>query len=633
MSRRGPPISAFAALSSADDDEVIGYEQSDEDPESVSEQRPVSEPPELARAQPSAPVYSAPNAPVVVSCSKFVPTSENVVYGRGYVVIGLKADEFLMVKGQYTLKIQRGAVQIDSILYHSSHDPVKIYGLSLSSIPLISAAQVTDQNLVEDTVLPETEHLFTPNYKSVIRLDDVFDGLEKLGLLYPQLKNIHPNREDIDEFEGSAFAKSFYPYSFKVVENPSNNLGTYINKTWKNALEALTSPSGSAEDMRVLVIGAKNTGKSTFLRLLLNKLAAHEHISPKVLDIDPGQPEYSLPDCISLTTHHKPIHGQYFPFLCEHPARICYIGFNTPQRQPIKYISQLKALSSHMDMENGPLLINSPGWIKGFGVEILKELTDAVRPTHLVYLSFGGEDDNQLLCNLTYENLVRVPVPGFNSRGYDIVRYSPSQIRNFRMLSYFHYNRYEKTFDFEPLLARSPYKISYADFCDRDALIRYPGLSGISILDAANINHEDLVECLETQVVAIFELENEEFINLYDEMVQRGQLSSLESYPNLFNNTLESVAPEFRGLALIHSVNTTAKYINLYTPIDVARLSKSLASNETKLVLVKGRSDLPTEELIPKMISKTALPYVTYAAFGKGAKSVNVRRNVQRKTK
>ncbi|KAG7841447.1 hypothetical protein KL942_001326 [Ogataea angusta] len=631
MSRGGPSISAFAALSSAEDDDVIGYEQSDEESGSGSDQRPVSEPPQQAPAQPSVPVYSTPNAPVVVSCSKFVPTSENVVYGRGYVVIGLKADEFLMVKGQYSLKIQRGAVQIDSILYHSSHDPIQIYGLSLSSIPLISAAQVTDQGLVEDTILPETEHLFTPDYKSVIRLDDLFDGLEKIGLLYPQLKNIHPNREDIDEFEGSAFAKSFYPYSFKVVESPSNNLGTYINKTWKNALDTLISHSGSTEDMRVLVIGAKNTGKSTFLRLLLNKLAHKEHISPKVLDIDPGQPEYSLPDCISLTTHHKPIHGQYFPFLCELPARSCYIGFNTPQRQPIKYISQLKALATHLDMENGPLLINSPGWIKGFGVEILKELTAAVRPTHLVYLSFGGEDDNQLLCNLTYQNLVRVPVAGFTSRGYEIVRYSPSQIRNFRLLSYFHYNRYERTFDFEPLLARSPYKISYADFLNREELLRFPGLSGISILDAANINHEDLVECLETQVVGVFELANDEFMNFYDEMSQRGQLSSFESYPNLFSTTLESVVSEFRGLALIHSINTTDKYINLYTPIDVTRLSKSLATNETKLVLVKGRSDLPTEELIPKMTTKNALPYVTYTAFGKGAKSVNVRRNIQRK--
>ncbi|KAG7927909.1 hypothetical protein KL925_002267 [Ogataea polymorpha] len=631
MSRGGPSISAFAALSSADDDELIGYERSDEEPESVGEQRPVSEPPELAPSKPSGPVYSAPNAPVVVSCSKFVPNNENVVYGRGYVVIGLKADEFLMVKGQYTLKIQRGAVQIDSILYHSSHDAIKIYGLSLSSIPLISAAQVTDQSLVEDTILPETEHLFTPNYKSVIRLDDVFDGMEKIGLLYPQLKNIHPNREDIDELEGTAFAKSFYPYSFKVVESPSNNVGTYINKAWKNALDTLINDCETAESMRVLVIGAKNTGKSTFLRLLLNKLASNEHISPKVLDIDPGQPEYSLPDCISLTTHHRPIHGQYFPFLCESPARSCYIGFNTPQRQPIKYISQLKSLATHLDMENGPMLINSPGWIKGFGVEILKELTAAVRPTHLVYLSFGGEDDNQLLCNLTYESLIRVPVPGFTSRASDIVRYSPSQIRNFRLLSYFHYNSHDKTFDFEPLLARSPYKISYADFSNREKLLRFPGLSGISILDAANISHEDLVECLETQVVALFELENEEFINYYDEMVQHNQLSSLESYPNLFNNTLESVVSEFRGLALIHSINTTAKYINLYTPVDVARLSKSLATNETKLVLVKGRSDLPTEELIPKMIAKTALPYVTYTAFGKGAKSVNVRRNIQRK--
>ncbi|KAH3668345.1 hypothetical protein OGAPHI_002099 [Ogataea philodendri] len=622
-------ISAFAALSTVDDDddELIRYEQSDEETQTavadVGQQ-------EVPVAQPYVPAVSAAtNASVVINCSRFTPTAQNVIYGSDYVIVGLNAGEFLMVKGQYSLKIQRGAVQIDSVLYHSSQEPIQIHALPISSIPIISAAQVTDHSLVEDTISPENEHLFSSEYKSVVRIDNVFDGLEKLGLLYPQLKNIHPNREDNDEFVGSEFEKSFYSYSFRLLHTPSNNLGTYINKDWKSALNGLVEDAEASQSIRVLVIGGKNTGKSTFLRLLLDQILSRELGITKLLDIDPGQPEYSLPDSISLTSHENPIHGVYFPFTRKTTTEARFIGFNSPQRQPLQYISQLKQLAEQVNMDSDLLLINSPGWIKGFGIEILKELTATVNPTHLVYLSHGRDDDNELLNSLKYEKLVFVPA--FTSRGYDIVRYSPTQIRNFRFLSYFHYNYQEKRFDFEPLLAKSPYKVSYIDTGKRDKILSFSGLTGVFFLDSANINQQDLIECLETQIVAIFELEYDEFQNYYDEMSARGQIDSLEPYPNLFRGSLDPATAIFRGLALIHSIDTENKFINLYTPIKISNLVASLAANETKLILAKGRSEMPWEEIVPKMVSKSRLPYVSYTSSGKGAKSVNVRRNIQRK--
>ena len=53
-------------------------------------------------------------------------------------------------------------------------------------------------------------------------------------------------------------------------------------------------PSGRDAPLRVAVCGAKAVGKSSFLRLLVNKLL-NTHPCVAYLDTDCGQPEFTVP--------------------------------------------------------------------------------------------------------------------------------------------------------------------------------------------------------------------------------------------------------------------------------------------------------------------------------------------------
>ncbi|GMG56234.1 unnamed protein product [Ambrosiozyma monospora] len=265
---------------SDDDDAIIGYTKDNGNDESITQDEsnmiPTKEikisfselAPQFTNSQPASRSGSTSfinNNITLITNSKFKPDDDNLIYGKEYVIVGLKIGELLMVKGQYSLTIQRGAVQVDSVTFHSDpENSIHINAAGIASLPLISATQVTDREAANDTKNSENEHLFSPDYKSVVKITNLFNGLETIGNLFPPLKNIYPNwttsEEDtaqLDEFE-----KSFFGYSFKIVLNKSENLGTMVLKNWKNQLDSLCREfeehCATDKQARILVIGPKN---------------------------------------------------------------------------------------------------------------------------------------------------------------------------------------------------------------------------------------------------------------------------------------------------------------------------------------------------------------------------------------
>ena len=90
---------------------------------------------------------------------------------------------------------------------------------------------------------------------------------------------------------------------------------SYPPPAWHEAVAGLVlqGPSssvngGCARRLSCLVLGAKNVGKSSFARVLLNRLLS---LHPRVayLDCDPGQPEFTPPGLLSLHLVDKPVDG------------------------------------------------------------------------------------------------------------------------------------------------------------------------------------------------------------------------------------------------------------------------------------------------------------------------------------
>lgn len=65
-----------------------------------------------------------------------------------------------------------------------------------------------------------------------------------------------------------------------------------------------------------MVCGGKGVGKSTSLQYLVNRMF-DKWPAVVVIDFDIGQPEFSIPGCMSVNLIQKPILGPYFNNLNE----------------------------------------------------------------------------------------------------------------------------------------------------------------------------------------------------------------------------------------------------------------------------------------------------------------------------
>lgn len=68
-----------------------------------------------------------------------------------------------------------------------------------------------------------------------------------------------------------------------------------------------------APKSRGIICGGKSTGKSTFVRFCVNKLLAEGPVL--VIDLDPGQAEFTVAGNISATVVDKPLLGNNYTHL------------------------------------------------------------------------------------------------------------------------------------------------------------------------------------------------------------------------------------------------------------------------------------------------------------------------------
>ncbi|TSL61239.1 Polynucleotide 5'-hydroxyl-kinase NOL9 [Bagarius yarrelli] len=136
----------------------------------------------------------------------------------------------------------------------------------------------------------------------------------------------------------------------------------------------------------ILVCGAKNAGKSTFNRHLINSLLNHT-ASVEYLECDLGQTEFTPPGCLSLITVTEPLLGPPFTHQRE-PDHMVFYGQADCQADLDRYLDSLKFLWRHYSGEN-PIIINTMGWVKGHGFQVLVDLIRFFSVTHVIQLSYG----------------------------------------------------------------------------------------------------------------------------------------------------------------------------------------------------------------------------------------------------
>lgn len=337
--------------------------------------------------------------------------------------------------------------------------------------------------------------------------------------------------------------------TFEVVSHdPSRSIT--CPQQWREVL-------GSIAELRpqvTLVAGAKNCGKSTMARYLLHRLSRRDNEIEQgqagvlVIDLDPGQPDFGTPGTLSATAFHpvaKVLGASSFL-----PAAVLtnatawsesrWFGDVTAREDPKRYLGAcdnlLAATIPRALSEGRVVVVNTAGWIKGTGLDLLcaicaaigrivqqhraaaaDEIADEVddpNDFHLVHLGSSDLPDRLRAAALPFEHHACHPYYSGSSTGLPPPPLaSAADLRLLNLVNYFHRvsaigsaewaGDTEREFDDTPLIYQSEWRIQLplpASSETGDATAS--GLAGVYIPDH-QVEPRDLVAALNGALCAI----------------------------------------------------------------------------------------------------------------------------------
>ena len=169
---------------------------------------------------------------------------------------------------------------------------------------------------------------------------------------------------------------------------------------WRDACNAIGAQAASGLRVCAVVCGPKGAGKSTLTRLLVNTLQSATKRAVGLLDADCGAPEVTPPGLVSLSLLDRPLLGPPAARLgapdAPTPLECRFLGDISPASDPGAYAAAVHSLqaawggAARPASAHTPLVINTMGWVRGLGLELLAELLRGSAPTHLLYIRASG---------------------------------------------------------------------------------------------------------------------------------------------------------------------------------------------------------------------------------------------------
>ncbi|PKI63168.1 polynucleotide 5'-hydroxyl-kinase NOL9-like [Punica granatum] len=227
-----------------------------------------------------------------------------------------------------------------------------------------------------------------------------------------------------------------------------------ITEEWSEAAESIAFGSAASPPPITLVCGPKNSGKTTFSRHLVNVLL-QRYKKVAFLDTDVGQTEFTPPGILSLCIIDKPIPD--LTILCmKTPERCFFFGDTSSNRDPRKYLKCISALYNYYREElrklkgskntiiELPLVVNTPGWVKGTGYEVLVKMINYVSPTHVVKIRIPAENKNLpagafwLEGGCSHSSLLEIKSVRYDTLNRSILlQKSAALLRDLKVMAYF----------------------------------------------------------------------------------------------------------------------------------------------------------------------------------------------------
>ncbi|VVT43522.1 uncharacterized protein SAPINGB_P000024 [Magnusiomyces paraingens] len=409
-----------------------------------------------------------------IQISNFTPTKSNINYTGSSIVAGLRLGESLVFQGQYMLTVQMGCVSIYGATLHVGSKRYKVSASAATALPRITALSPKKKYLGKVIETPENSFLTQPpeEISTIILIESLHTGLEQIPYILPKFQNLWGPQLSSNPSE---MFRSFHP----IYNGPPSTKTVESYESWRaTANEIISDFKSSSYPTVVFVTGPKNSGKSTFCRYLLNyTLSNVGKNSVHFLDCDPGQSEYSPPGTVYLSTPQNfnfssPFAHPNFEDVIESFS----LGYNSPKDVPLLYSACFQALfsiykSSQSDNASSILIVNTPGWTKGLGLELLVDMMKISQFTHAIFL--GADDietlhdfnnrvlsiidgDDQYQKIYTPESFLQVSSTK-SSVHHSTRQYTASDMRTLQSLCYFFYNFQTHSFDFEKSFSQLPF--------------------------------------------------------------------------------------------------------------------------------------------------------------------------------
>ncbi|KAK9702928.1 Polynucleotide 5'-hydroxyl-kinase grc3 [Basidiobolus ranarum] len=473
----------------------------------------------------------------MASISHFTPCSNNVITSDNYdlCVIGFKPGENLCFQGQAAVCALQGSF---TLLGHTLSSPAKkftgaepvhfypAFSPKAYSLLMIESTPY-DKRGYRDVPTPQpsteikneiikvtTKLLKYGPFETIVAIKGIqWCGIDGITSVVPMFKGLfklfNPNRtEDLAGLTPSKRRKviqnhpELLEYEFKVpgfypIIGVPNTPWMRTPENWVDGVQRLIDGvNENPEDLNnipiIVVCGTKGVGKSTFTRFLSNSLL-NEYREIAYLECDIGQSEFTPNGLVSLNLVSNPVFGPPFTHL-QVPYRSHFIGNTTPRDDPGHYLNCLRELVNVYRRElsrkidaNGeeariPLVINTQGWVKNMGLDLLIDLLEYVAPTHIFqfhspnipYRNIPADLPKQFVDEM--ENTREAKIIPLSSVDDITPKYHASDLRTLNLISYMYMNpiTYHDTnqksvwdgskswWDFKyPLIARPPYKINW----------------------------------------------------------------------------------------------------------------------------------------------------------------------------
>lgn len=325
------------------------------------------------------------------------------------------------------------------------------------------------------------------------------------------------------------------------------------NPEWETAVLSAKIAIKDGGQPRLLAAGGKGVGKSTFIRYLINRLISETGKPVLVIDLDPGQAEFTVPGCLSCTLVQKPILGPNFTHV-NHEKELClFVGGVDVTEAKVRYDSCLKMLGEFSKgFPSVPWVINSMGFTQGLGAFFMQESVTRFMPTTLVEITSRSYKKN-FQPREFFQNLAASLTPRANVLRFAAMPESldakdmgvqdfwgipqPGRLRDIVMLSHF-----ELSFPECPLKRVTPRAISWGEVF-------------IQVLFShKSFSISNLVKILNTGFVSLGHLPDEQSQELKSETL------------NLVNNP-EIIVPSL-GFGVVRSVDVKRKLFYVVTNLD-----------------------------------------------------------------